>query len=634
MSVSLKILRESEIQTGFNPEVVQFVNELCEAIYKKNLKMQRDWYVNDRFCRGDHWVVFNKTTNKLQSVPVAKGEVRRTVNKLRSQIRGVKNFIKRNEPRWEIHPDSAADAAYKEAAQKNKILQNVYRTRNLKGKTTDLIVNSLKYSVGILEGGIVKRNGEDYLDFWIDSTYDVLFDDCGDVQDCRFVIKTFKKPVEAIKSNTDYKIESKDNLQDNKESISEYKNVLTQEKNGNSESKGNKDLETALVKELWLKWNTDDGTKVRVITIIGNNVAQVYEPKYKRFPFFVYNPEQTSDSIYSDPWIKDMIPLIKSLDKTTSQIEAYVSRMLAGKYLIKQGVEVSSITDNGAEKVYYKGNVKPEQMQLQPLPSTPFSFVANLERWIEEFGGVREASLGRTPGSLQSGRALEALQAADASTVSEPVENLEKLLSDVGEFILEVLAEYTVASKTIVEGKQEVKFIGKAGKENPPENTLVLGNKTEVKVEIVPEISYSDSEKKEWLLRLADAKMVDQQTVLEQFQFSNVADVVERTKKRQEEEYKKEITKQRESHRTDGNGPQDTADMANQENMAMAAGQQVPMTPQVLWLPEHTKLHMAFIQENQDAYQQNQQLFDEHIAAEEQYDSNQQDPSRQGGQAY
>ena len=53
--------------------------------------------------------------------------------------------------------------------------------------------------------------------------------------------------------------------------------------------------------------------------------------------------------------------------------------------------------------------------------------------------------------------------------------------------------------------------------------------------------------------------------------------------------------------------------------MSMAAGTPPPLTPQALWTPEHTQLHMAFIQENQDAYQQNQEIFDEHIQAEENY---------------
>jgi len=290
--------------------------------------------------------------------------------------------------------------------------------------------------------------------------------------------------------------------------------------------------------------------------------------------------------------------------------------MLKGKWLIKQGVEVSSITDKGAEKIYYKGNIAPSQQSLQPLPSTPFAYTANLERWIEELGGMREASLGRVPGSLQSGKGVEALQAADASTVAEAVENLELMLSEMGEFCLEILSDYQIASDEIIEDGQKIKFIGDV--ENAPENALVIKPST-VRVTVVPEIAYSEEGKMDRMMRLAEAKLIDPQTVLEQLNFSNVGDIIERMNKQKQEEFKQEMVKQKESHRTEGEGPADTADLADQENMSMAAGTPPPLTPQALWTPEHTQLHMAFIQENQDAYQQNQEIFDEHIQAEENY---------------
>jgi hypothetical protein len=292
--------------------------------------------------------------------------------------------------------------------------------------------------------------------------------------------------------------------------------------------------------------------------------------------------------------------------------------MLAGKWLIKQGTEVSIMTDKGAEKIFYKGNTAPVQQNLQPLPVAPFNYLQNLERWIEELGGTREASLGRVPGSLQSGKAVEALQAADAGTVAEPIENLEILLQEVGEFILEIISEYQDTSNEIVEDGEKVRYI-KNGAEVKPEGAISIFGNEKIKVQIVPEVAYSDDARKEWLMRLAEAKIIDERTVLERFQFSNIGDIIERVKKNKEEEYKKEMLKQRESHRTDGNGPQDAADLADQENTQMAAGQSVPLTPRAIWAPEHLQLHMAFIQQDRMAYENNKELFDEHITNEEQY---------------
>lgn len=622
--INLEYLRTKKIDVGGNSDIARYIDSLYTSAEKMVLKQHKDWYINERFVRGDHWVVYNKTLNKIQAIPVKTGEVRRTINKIRTQLRSVKNFVKRNQPRWECHPDSATDEAYEEARKKNKILQYIFRTKQVKKILTDVIINSLKCSVGILEAGIVTRNGKETLEFWSDNPFDVVFDPYAKtVQDCRFIFKTFVKPIESIKNDPRYTIDKKthDALADNREAAAEYKHILETEKYNRTDGKETGDMDTAVVKEMWLKYEENNQTKVKVITVVGNNIARVYEPKYRRYPIFLYTPESNADSIYGDPWIKDLISPNKALDKTISQIEAYVQRMLAGKWLVKQGVEVSTITDKGADIMYYKGNVAPAQMNLQPLPSTPFNLVNTLERWIEESGGARESSLGRAPGSLQSGRAVEALQIADAQTVAEPIENLELFLQEIGEFVLEVLADYTLASESIVEDGEEIKYIGSNLPEDSevPSGAMQIKPENKIKVMIAPEVAYSDDAKKEWLMRMAEAQLIDPQTFLEQFQFTNVADIVERVKKHQDQKFQEEMIKQKESHRTDGGGIEDSADMADQENMQMAAGTEVPMTPQALWTPEHTELHMSFIKENSDAYQQNVELFDNHIRNEESY---------------
>ena len=593
--------------------IAKFITSLYDSSSKMYIKQHRDWYINERYARGEHWIVYNKTLNKVQSLPVRDGEIRRTINKIKSQIRGVKNFIKRSQPRWEVHPDDITDEALLEAQQKNKLLQHVYRTRKFPLHLTDQIINSMKYSIGILEGGVIKKEGKDYLDFWIDDTFDVVFDpNASSIQDCRFIIKTSKKPVSVIKQ----KYGLKNLVSDNKEAAADYKELLEQEKYSTGGNNANEDLETVIVKELWMKWIEKGKVKIKVITTTGNETLRIFEPKYRRYPFFEYTPEKTPNAIYGDAWIKDLISPNKSLDKTVSQVESYIQRMLAGKYMIKQGVEVTSITDKGAEKIYYKGSTPPTQMQLQPLPTAPFTYINALERWIEELGGMREASLGRVPSSLQSGKAIEALKASDAETVAEPIENLELMLSDVADFILEIISDYQISSDEIIEEGEKIKYIGDV--ENPPSNILVV-KPSKTKVVIVPEIAYTEEARLDRMLQLAEGGLIDGQTVLEKLSVSNIADIVQRLKKQKEEGFKQEMIKQKESHRTEGAGPEDTADLADQENMQMAAGTPPPMTPQALWSPEHTELHMSFIQENQDAYNQNKEIFDEHITAEQQY---------------
>ena len=619
--IDLKAL-QGDIKPG-SDDVAVFIDTLFDDTMKSYLKYHRDWYLNERFARGDHWVVYNKTINKVQSIPSNSGEVRRVINKIKAQIRGVKNFIKRSQPRWEVQPDSSSDESLKEAQVKNKILQYIYRTKQIPLYLTDIIVSALKYSAGFLELGMISKNGKDEIDMWVDDTFDILIDPYAkDIQSARYFFKAFKKPITDIKNNKNYTI--KGNITpDNKKSATQYGELLEMEKRGTDTTGSSKDMESAIVKELWIKFLGENGkAKIKVFTNISKQLVSVVEKPYRRYPLFVYNPEKETNSIYSGAWIKPLISINKSLDKTASQIEGYIQRMLAGKYLIKQGVEVSTITDKGAEKIYYKGNVAPAQMNLAPLPVAPFSYLGNLERWIEELGGIREASLGRVPGQVSSGRGLEALQAADASTVAEPIENLEKLLEQAGEFILELIEDHVITSQEIIEDGESVKFIGGSiPKEQVPQGVTSI-KAAKVKVVIVPEIAYSEENKKEVLMRLAEAKLIDPQTLLEKLSISNIGDVIERMKKMQEEQYKQEMMKQKESHRTEGSAPQDTADLANQENMQMLSGQEVPPTPQALWSPEHLQLHMIFMQENIQDINNNEDiknLFEEHIRQEENF---------------
>lgn len=622
---NLQSLRDTKTKLGTNVEVSSFINTLYDNSSKINLKNHRDWYLNDRFLRGEHWIVYDKTMGRVVNIPIDNGEIRRTINKVRSQVRGVKNFIKRSQPRFTVEPNDASDEAYDEANSKNKILSYVYRKCEFPKILTDTIVNSLKYSVGIIEGAVIDDIDKKIIKFWVDDTFDVVFDPSAvDIDSCRFIIKAVKRPVEEILNNKNYKVEQKE-IGSDREAASDYKNMMELEKSNPEQKAGNDDLKTTIVKELWMKYIRDGKRIIRVITVAGNNVIADQETKYKRYPFFIYNPERNGNGIYSEPWIKDLISLNKALDKTASQVESYIHRMLGGKWLIKQGVEVSTITDKGAEKIYYKGNQAPVMQNLQPLPAAPANHMRDLERWIEELGGTREASLGTAPGSLQSGKAIEALQAADAGVVAEPVENLEFLIKEIGEFILEIIAEYQETSDKIVEDRTDVKFIGKVAK-TIPTGTIVVGGNEKVKVEIQPEISYSSENRKEWMMRLAEAKIIDEQTLLERLQFTNVADIIERVKKAKEEKFKQDMTMQRESHRTDGGAPQDSAGKADNENMQMASGQDVPPTPLALWTPEHLQLHMAFIDENKDAYSQNQQLFDTHISQEEGYSNQGEQP--------
>lgn len=618
--IDLKTLRGNNIVAWRNEQVSSFVDSIYEDSKNSVLKLHRDWYLNERFVRWDHWVYYNKSLWKIDKIPVEQWEIRRTVNKIRSQIRGIKNFIKKNQPRWQSAPTDWSPEAMEEALASNKILQHYYETLYFRQILTDVIVSSLKTSVWILQLWVVENKDQwPVIEAVVMNPFEVLFDPtASDYRKWRFISMSYPMPVSSIKekykilSNSKEKIESV--TWDEKESESEFWSMLEKERKGSNDSSTSKEMDTSIVKEIWLRWKENWAFKVRRITTWKWYILEVYDTRYKKFPIFVYNPERSFSSPYSDPWIKDLISLNKSLDKTVSATESYIHRMLGGKYLIKKWVEVSIITDKWAEKIYYKWAVPPTQMQLQPLPYTPIQFTLNTEKWIEELWGIREASLGRAPWSLQSWKWVEQLQAADAAIVSEPVENLEDFLREIGEFILDIISEYSLVSQEINVDWETVKFTWKGWEKI---NWVTkINRKANVKITIVPEIAYSEDAKFERMMQMVQLWILDPQTVLEKLELSNIWDIMERVKYIQQQKMQDEMLKQKASH-SKWDWPVDFADLADQENREMSMWKQVADTPDSILTPEHTDLHMAFVREYAEDYNANKELFDSHISWEE-----------------
>jgi hypothetical protein len=84
--MTLRDLRNDKIKEQ-NKEVASFIDTLYDQTLTKYLKLHKDWYLNERFVRGDHWIIYNKTLNKIQNLPISDGEIRRTINKIRVQLR-------------------------------------------------------------------------------------------------------------------------------------------------------------------------------------------------------------------------------------------------------------------------------------------------------------------------------------------------------------------------------------------------------------------------------------------------------------------------------------------------------------------------------------------------------------------
>jgi len=134
-------------------QLVTAVDELFNATSKLRQKDELEWYVNQRFVDGDHWIKFDKQAGKITNETETK-KIRRSINLIRAEVRGLKNMVQKIPLTVEVvaspksnSPEDKA-AAEDEAKQKNTAWRAIEYDLKLRHKIP-----------GMVEDGFIKYSG-------------------------------------------------------------------------------------------------------------------------------------------------------------------------------------------------------------------------------------------------------------------------------------------------------------------------------------------------------------------------------------------------------------------------------------------------------------------------------------------
>jgi hypothetical protein len=178
---------------------------------------------------------------------------------------------------------------------------------------------------------------------------------------------------------------------------------------------------------------------------------------------------------------------------------------------------------------------KPELVEQQSIPSYFFSHLANLEKWIEE-QTVNSATLGRNPKGVRAYKAIESLKSSDMSNQAVAITRLETALERAGEIILEISDKYLDKPQTIHRMNKETpdyfNVVGSRYKQEG-DNSIPLSSKTKINVSVESGLSYTQEGKRQTLLELFYAGLIDKQTVLEGFKFGNIGEILQKVAQEQ-----------------------------------------------------------------------------------------------------
>ena len=565
------------------------VSEFTERLqYSKDGKLYHSarWYMNQAFIESGEYYRFNTQTKQLEKSNNKKNN--KHVSKARAQIRGIKNTILKNDPRW-----NAKKATYEgkfteeEALISQRLLKDIFKRDNLKDVLKDTV-----------HAGLLKW-------FWVWQLYYdwdkicVLNVDPFDIYTAPnsllrgpeiisdWLIKAVRMTIWEIKWKLDFNDGRLSITPDNQAAEDESKIAVETLAWRNVSGKG--DDATAIVYEYY----KIEDKKLCVYTICNKKVLKKAEPNFDKIPFLFYQPERMEGKLYVTPWATNMIQLNKTINKLYSDLMDFVNTVSKGRYLAKTGSNISQISNENWQIVYYD-NVPPAFLQPWSPGEMPTLMLSKMESWLEWVGWVTGASILQSM-EIRSGVQIAQLQASDVFNVSEPVAQLETFLSRAGNYILSLASKnYSTTKKLYSEDKDEIEIIGEeAAAEN--EKTLPGMWKTQAKrikpfegieVQIIPGTAFSQLAVRQDLMELKKAWFpIPDELIIETFELWDTAEILRKINIEKEENSNPDV------------------EIATGENKKMMMWQQVTANP-----TDDHRVHLALHAQLLQSVRDNQQV--------------------------
>jgi hypothetical protein len=535
---------DAHLQQPEDERVASELIQKAEQLFKTastgpRLNAEQEWYTNERYIEGDHWLRFDRKSGTIVH-PKNKKRVMRSVNLVKQQMRAIKNFVLKQRFTWETAPVRDDEASAQEAKVYNHTLSTyVYDILDVPVKLRDVFSNALPKYYGAWQ--LIWDDDLDDLRLDPLDSFDVYPDpNVRDPRDGLFVFKTSKTTVAVVKENQKYYPWRQEVSADDREAASDFKDSLEKRRASREKGEGSDETSTVIVKELFLKRMDSGEPQIYQVAYADQKLLAVkLLERLTRFPILFYFPERNTQRAYGTAWLTDLRPINRAFENVFSLIEDYFLK-IKPKLMRPKGSNLKPISDELGEILEYSGTIPDQLKEFVPagLSGSIFQFLDVCRDLIETIGGAHAASVGKVPTGVKSGRGIEALKAGDENNVGDPKDMLERFLEETAEVILELIANHQVTEKPLshFDGKTTVEktIMGANGlmeEGSEARDGVTVISPRRVRVTIAPAIAYTEEGRRQTALDLYDAKLIDRQTALETFRFSNVGDIVERVER-------------------------------------------------------------------------------------------------------
>ena len=522
------------------------LNAWFESAKEDSRKKHWEMFVIDQMLRGNQDIRGNYSDNTIE-IRRKSEKISFPINKMYATFRAVRGFVTRHKPFVLVEPKENTEEAKAYARRANRLLERDNQLNNFRKINKEWVYFGVKYGVGYRQVGYDKnthcsiRWSIDPMDFFSGNLED-------EVEDAPFVIKTVRRTIGYVRQR--YGKEALDVQPDNELAADEYKKLSLQINYQQEQSQKGIRIEdqTVILKECWYrlyKPNKYGGT-VNKVVFVDNKIINHEETPFDEYPFIPYKSDIVPNEAMGEGHLKHIVAPQRMLNMLNMQLLEYNHLVNNGRYLVDKGAGLDIIINQMGQIIQKNTGKTVTALPPPPISPTLETQLRLANEFIEVIGGQSDASLGRVPTGVTSGKGLEALQYGDSNNISDLRDNFEDSLALEAQWILKMYSLFedkgiVLSNRISDEEVDTFAVVGESayratGSKIPEKyvmdngdycGTCAILTENQVKVSVTSQLGETREAKMDLLFRLLDAGL-PLKVLLENLEFPNTNDILER----------------------------------------------------------------------------------------------------------
>lgn len=462
------------------------LNNKLDSLKRGRRPQESVWKLALAFYKGKQYTYYNRTTRRLESLPVEDGEkpryrVRIVSNQIMPGSHSLLSKYTKTKPVISASAASGSDEDLKAAQVADKLLQHWWGELSLDDKLAEALLWSIiagngywkitwdpyankaqrflldpqgkpildealktLFTAQLQQMGVQAQEKVVYMgeiDVSVPSPFDVYLDDSAKVwDDVKYAICDHYMTPEEIKAKWDAEVKA-DATADSPDALLPY---------GSSKSA------ESTVKAVHVGYfrKTPAQPNGRYVVWVDEKILEDMEWPYPfdELPLIKFPGARIPGAIYDGSIVEQAIPLQKDLNRTLSQIVEYKNLTLKPRVWAPTGSlnGVRLTSEPGAVYEFNPiGDHKPEIEKLPSLPPYVFEHLVNIKTTLKEIFGVNEISEGTPPPNVEAGIAIDLLQEMATDRLAPTILLIEKVLGRGGELMLKLAQQYYQEPRTL-----------------------------------------------------------------------------------------------------------------------------------------------------------------------------------------